>query len=280
MIRTILVATDGSEYGAVATRFGIHLAQKLKARLSGLYVLDSRLLEGPLVADISGWIGAQPVGTHLSQFKELLQNRGETVLRAFQEECRSAGIVPETSLQVGHPSRVILKQELKAELLIIGQKGEHAGVMGDMMGSNADRISRNSIKPCMIVGPSYQPITNILAAYDGSPHSSQALQIAVELAESLSTRLHILTVCEHADGNTAEQISQDGARIAAAHDVEAIAAIVEGHPKSAILEHGREIAADLTVVGAHGHGRIREMFLGSTTTHLITHTDIPVMLVR
>jgi nucleotide-binding universal stress UspA family protein len=62
MIKPILVATDGSEYGSIATRFRIHLAQKLNAHLTGLHVLDSRLLEGPLLANISGWIGANPYG--------------------------------------------------------------------------------------------------------------------------------------------------------------------------------------------------------------------------
>jgi len=55
--------------------------------------------------------------------------------------------------------------------------------------------------------------------------------------------------------------------------------VTEGNSKSAILDHAVYIRADMTVLGAHGHGRIRETFLGSTSTHL-TRTDIPVMLVR
>jgi len=38
----------------VATRFGIRLAQKLSEHLPGLHVVGSRLLEGPLLTDISG----------------------------------------------------------------------------------------------------------------------------------------------------------------------------------------------------------------------------------
>jgi len=122
------------------------------------------------------------------------------VIRAFQEECRSAKVVPEVSLQTG-------RQEIKAERLIIGQKGEHPGMVGDMMGSNANHISRNSINPCMVVGPLYQPIMRVLAAYDGSPHASQALHVAVELAGALKSVLHIITVREHEKDKTAKQTS-------------------------------------------------------------------------
>ena len=147
--------------------------------------------------------------TQLSHFKELRQNRVENVIRAFQEECRSAKVVPEISLQTGHPSRIVLRQEIKAEILIIGQKGEHPGMVGDMIGSNANRISRNSITPCVVVGPSSQPIiTRVLAAYDGSPHAGQALHVAaVELAEALKFVLHIITVREHEEDETAKQTS-------------------------------------------------------------------------
>ena len=38
--------------------------------------------------------------------------------------------------------------------------------------------------------------------------------------------------------------------------------------------------SDLTVMGAYGHGLIREMITGSTTTQIIATSDRPVLLVR
>ena len=36
----------------------------------------------------------------------------------------------------------------------------------------------------------------------------------------------------------------------------------------------------LIVMGAYGHTRIRELILGSTTSHIIRQTRVPVLLTR
>lgn len=280
MIKTILVCTDGSTHGETATRYGIHLAEALEAHLMGLHVLDSRMLEGPLMADISGWIGAQPFGSQLQQFRELMQQKGETVLQAFGEQCRDAGLTPDHWIRMGHPARVILEEESKTELLILGRKGEHADMVGDMVGSTADRVSRNSVSPCLVVGEVFAPITRILAAYDGSGQASQGLHEAVELAQVLKAPLHVVTIAESDDEPDAKSLSSDAVRIAEAHGVTPECAILEGEPHEAILEYATSKGCNLLVVGAHGHGRIREMFLGSTTSQLISDSDLPVLLVR
>lgn len=38
--------------------------------------------------------------------------------------------------------------------------------------------------------------------------------------------------------------------------------------------------ADLLVMGAYGHSRIRQMIVGSTTTEMIQQTKRPVLLFR
>jgi len=99
MIKSILVSTDGSAYGDTACEYGIFLARRLSALLMGLHVLDSRMLEGPLMADISGWIGAQPYGAQLKQFRELMEKKGESIMQSFEERCREADLPAERARQ-------------------------------------------------------------------------------------------------------------------------------------------------------------------------------------
>jgi nucleotide-binding universal stress UspA family protein len=47
-----------------------------------------------------------------------------------------------------------------------------------------------------------------------------------------------------------------------------------------LLEHAREIGADLLVMGAYGHSRILEFVLGGTTPDLLERTNIPVLMSR
>ena len=280
MIKSILVCTDGSRHGDVACEYAIALTQQLHARLLGLHVLDSRMLDGPLMADISGWVGALPFGAQLQQFRELMEKKGETVIRAFNSRCEKAGVTAETWVKMGHPPKIILEEEVRAELLVMGQKGEHAEWIGDMNGSMVERVVRHSVKPCMITPDAFRPISRIMIAYDGSAHASQALHEATELAQALKVELVILTVAESDDPKCANEFSKDAIELVKAHGIQALNLVVKGKPAASILEKARDERCDLIVVGAYGHSRIREMIVGSTTAQIITKSKAPVMLVR
>ena len=280
MIKSILACTDGSPHGDVACEYAMYLTRQLGARLLGLHVLDSRMLEGPLMADISGWIGAQPYGAQLQQFRELMEEKGNTIIRAFNSRCDEAGIKAEAVVKMGHPPKVILEEEARAELVVMGQKGEHAEWIGDMSGSIVERVVRQSVKPCLVTPDTFRPISRILAAYDGSAHASQALHEATELAQAIKAELVLLTVTENGDAKRADDISKDACDMVKAHGLQALNLVVKGKPSTAILENARDERCDLIVVGAYGHSRIREMIVGSTTAQIITKSTVPVMLVR
>ena len=180
------------------------------------------------MADISGWIGAQPYGAQVQQFRELLQQRGEAVAAAFSQRCEEEGVEADIEIGMGHPSRVILEAEARTELLVLGQKGEHASLIGDMMGSNVERVARHAATPCLVTPETFAPVTRILAAYDGSGHGAKALHEAVELAAALDVEVLVLTVAESHDAEEADQIAADGFKMAEAHGCRASQAVVAG----------------------------------------------------
>ncbi len=280
MIKSILLCTDGSAYGDVASEYAIHLAARLKAQLAGLHVLDSRMLEGPMLSDISGMLGAEPFSAQLEQFRGIMGSKGEAVIKTLTERAGQAGLDLEARILMGHPARIILAEEVGAELLVLGQKGEHAELIGDMLGSNVERIVRRSCKPCFITPAEFVPVTKILAAFDGSAISSKALHEGIELAQALAVPLIILTVRTHPSDRYAEDIAETGMKLARAHGCVAARLVVEGRASEEILEVAHKQGCNLIVIGAYGHSLIREWIIGSTTAHLINQTDLPVMLVR
>lgn len=280
MIKSLMVFTDGSDNAQVATCYALDLAKNLRGRIRGAHVLDTRTLEGPLLADISGWLGAQPYGAQVAQFRSLLEQRGQAILEAFDKECEAAGLDAETCLRTGHPARVILEEEAHAELIILGQRGEHAEQTGEMIGSTVERVIRHSIKPCLVTPSTHRSIHRILAAFDGSDVSSKALHEAIELALALAVPLVLLTVAEDQGHEAARAIVEDGMRLVRAHEGVAAQLVVEGRPDQVILTKAEELGCDLIVVGAYGHSRIREMILGSTTQNLVARAHCPVLLVR
>jgi nucleotide-binding universal stress UspA family protein len=238
------------------------------------------MLEGPLMADISGWLGAQPYGDQLQSFRELMEQKGQAVIEALAKRCESQGVKIETNLKMGHPSNVIIEEEGRVELLVLGRRGVHAEWIGDMMGSVSERVLRSTTTPCIITPDTFKPISKILAAYDGSGHAGQALQQAIELTKALKGELIILTVADDIEREQAEQLSVNGLKMAKAHDCTAVNLVAEGRAEETILEVAEEQECDLIVVGAYGHNRIREMIIGSTSHHIIAGSNLPVMLVR
>ena len=280
MIRSILACTDGSPHSDAAADYAIDLAKRLKARLLGLHVLDLRLFEGPLLADLSGSIGAQPYTDQLGQFRDFLTRRGETVMRAFSDRCTADGTKPECLIRTGYPPRVILQEETHAELIVLGQKGEHADVIGEMTGSTVERVMRHSVKPCLVTPRTFHPFSRILTAFDGSTHAGQALREAAELAIAMKLELVVLTVGENSHEGQTEDISKDAKELVKAHDVKASFVTVQGKTAAAILETARTQKCGLIALGAYGHSRIRELVLGSTTTQVVSRAHVPVLIVR
>jgi len=56
--------------------------------------------------------------------------------------------------------------------------------------------------------------------------------------------------------------------------------LLKGNAEDEILKFTDENKMDLIVMGAYGHTRIREFILGSTTSHVIRKSRVPVLLTR
>ncbi len=280
MIKSMMVCVDGSAASGHATDCAIDLARRLQARMSACHVLDIRNLEGPLMADISGWLGAQPYGAQIPHVRHLLQERGEAILEAARLQVEHTGLEVDTRLRTGHPARVLLDEATRTELLVMGRQGEHAGLLEGSPGSVADRVCRQAGKPCLVVPGPAAPVGRILAAYDGSEASSRALHEAIELACALAVPMVLLSVHEGHDPAKAHALVEEGMQLVRAHEGVAAPYVAEGSPGPAILAKASELGCGLIALGAYGHARLREMLLGSVTQEVLASSTIPVLLVR
>jgi nucleotide-binding universal stress UspA family protein len=280
MIKSILYCTDGSEYAGVAGDYALWLAQKLSARIAALHVTDVRLLEGPLLADLSGAIGAQPYQALVPQLQEMQRQRAAVILDAVTERCRKAGVPCSTVHRTGSLVENIAEEETRNELVVLGQRGEHAPTLGQFLGSSVERVVRHSIKPCLVTPAKFREIRQVLMAYDGSAQSSKSLQVALGLCQALQLGLDIVTVLPAPPETGVTPPLEDAVRMARDHGIEPFAETLLGHAEQQILECAQRRGSDLIVMGAYGHTRIREMILGSTTSYVVRKSDVPVLLTR
>ncbi|MCX7886228.1 MAG: universal stress protein [Verrucomicrobiae bacterium] len=280
MYHRLLLCTDGSAAAAVATDYALWLATKFSARLRALFVTDIRLLEGPWLADLAGAIGAQPYAALLPRLQQIQRERANSIFSELQEKCRQNGIQCEVAHETGSLVPIVRRYEHGADLVLLGQRGEHAAWGHGMLGSGVERVLRACVKPALVTPDSFRPVERILIAYDGSRGARRALDDGLELTKRLGTQTTILTACQLATEETAADALREAEAIAQARAVNVQIQLAHGEADAMILHWAHRTRADLIVMGAYGHTRIRELILGSTTHQVLHKTTVPVLMVR
>lgn len=280
MYKNILLCTDGSPIAEVAAEYAIWFAKKLGARVHVLYVTDIRILEGPLLADLSGALGAQPYSALLPQLQQIQREKADAILGAAKKRCDDERVPCETAHETGTLVHVMLDYEKRADLVVLGERGEHAQWSAGMLGSSVERMVRASIKPSLVTPEKFRQIRHLLIAHDGSVESNKALHGGIDLAGALGANISIVTVCQREQEGAASKVLKDAQQQALDHKLKPDVQLVHGHPETEILNQCEKVGADLIVMGAYGHTRIRELILGSTTSHVLRKATVPVLLVR
>jgi nucleotide-binding universal stress UspA family protein len=230
--------------------------------------------------DFSGAIGAHPYAALLPQLQQIQREKAATVLAAVERRCRDGGVACETTYETGSLAPVIAEQEKNADIIVLGQRGEHAAWLVGALGSSVERVVRASTKPCLVTPDKFRPIEHMLIAYDGSEESSKALRAGIALAKILGAKVTITMVAAMGAENAAFEALHKAKQQALEAGVTANAEPLHGDPETQILELKESDGIDLIVMGAYGHTRIRELILGSTTSHVLRKSDVPVLLVR
>lgn len=280
MYTNILLCTDGSPAAGFAADYAAWLARQLSAHVRALYITDIRLLEGPLLSDLTGALGAQAYPALLPKLQEIQRDRAAAILAAAAKRCQHAGVHCETRHETGGLVHVLLEQEHDADLVILGQHGENAAFTGEMLGSSVERLVRASVKPCLVTPDRFREIHSLVLAFDGSAESRKAIYTGFTLAGKLDAEVTILTVCQRDTEETASRFLKEAHDGATALGLSAHAQLAHGNPETEILAAADKLGADLIVMGAYGHTRIREFILGSTTAHVLRKATVPVLLAR
>jgi nucleotide-binding universal stress UspA family protein len=284
MIKKILIPTDGSANSFTALEYGIYIARKLGASLIGLYVLDVHLIQGPMLTDISGSVGMPPYDGFFDAIETSLNEKADGILRDFQERCKKSGIKAEVKKTIGKISPIIIEEAHSADLILMAKKGEHFHLKeGGLLGSVAEAVVRNSGKPVLVTPDNFVEIESMGLAYDGSDSASKALELSLELSDQAVWPLTAVIITSDANQAAAlsaqvEEANQKDPDEPPIADCEII--ILSGKESDEIIKFIREGAVELMVMGAYGHNRLRELLLGSTTSHVIRKSPIPVLLTR
>ena len=141
---------------------------------------------------------------------------------------------------------------------------------------------------------------SILIPTDGTEITGKAVASAIELAKALGARLSTITVKEpfpysaisemqpippQEFYDAQERIALNRVKeVVAAADkagLECQAFTVEApHPWEAIVDHAKAQSCDLIVMASHGRRGVSALLLGSETTRVLVHCEVPVLVVK
>jgi nucleotide-binding universal stress UspA family protein len=144
---------------------------------------------------------------------------------------------------------------------------------------------------------------NLLIATDGSKLSAKAVAHAISLAQAVGAKLTVFYAAPdypmpaYADGVVYEPVSrreyaklagEDAQKILDAVETKAEAAGVEcvtayaiaASPWEAILAASKKHKCDAIVMASHGRRGLSAVLLGSETQKVLTHSKLPVVVVR
>jgi len=124
-----------------------------------------------------------------------------------------------------------------------------------------------------------QSLRRIVIAWDYSREAARAMADALPLL-TLAERVHVLSVFGE-KGLSTTCVAGDLEKYLTAHKVKYSidqVTLKEGGVGDCVLSHAKEIGADLLVMGAYGHSRLREFILGGATKAILADTPLPVLL--
>lgn len=145
---------------------------------------------------------------------------------------------------------------------------------------------------------------HIMLPMDGSELSAKAVKAGIALAKSVGARItaihvisHFHVVVEQGLGSkeirAIEKEHEDAAIKSAQKVLELVGAtakkeglkfegvaVVGDHPYQEIIDNAVKNKCDLIVMASHGRRGLDSLLLGSVTAKVLTHSKIPVLVVR
>ncbi len=286
MLRSILIALDGSPSSLQAAGLGLDLARRHKAHVEGLGIVNSAWIQRPEAVPIGGT--AYKTALDLKEIQSATQ-RVDAVLRDFRERAGRAGLPSFDSREVdGSPLQVVEIEAASHDLIVLGRNS-----MFDVDGEICelplcvDRIIRGEPRPVLLVpddppdsghGASQAPV---LVAFDGSPASSRAVHMFALLGLGAGRVVHVVTLDRSSSGR-AEETARRACALLRRHGAAETHAIglgdrEAGTPAETILGLAKALKPGMIVMGAYGTRGIQEIF-GSCTREVLNASPAPLFL--
>jgi nucleotide-binding universal stress UspA family protein len=274
--RDILVYTDATPACPARLDVGAILATAQDAHLVALHVDTMPYMP----ADILGTgVTQEMIGWQMRMRKERAEQAHQAVKAAEQRQ----GVTYEWRKVDGMIDDVLLEQSRYADLVVLSQDGDLTDLEVPV-DPRAGAIVMSAGRPVLVVPRDYKGKTcgkRVLVAWKPSAEATRAVHDALPLLEKADS-VTVMRINPKAD-EPAHNPGFDLAAHLARHGVKVTVMPVLSPDQSAgdiIVKKAAELNADLIVMGAYGHSRLRELVFGGATRQLLQAPAVPVLMSR
>ncbi len=277
MIRRILVALDPDSDTPIATRYAAEIARRYEARVVGLAVIDTGMIEA---AGRGGGVGSMYYAEKLKEnLTEETRQKANELIQTFEASMEGWKVPFTDVVEEGVPFRRIVEDMKYHDLLVVGREPHFFYGRPEEKTKTLAKVVYETSAPTLVVGETYGSIERVLIAYDGSAPSARTVQSFAHLTP-FGTDAQIEIVNVH-DGHEDESrlILQLMASYLETHGFNVRRTSIRGDDTAALIsQHAEQSAADLVVAGAHAVSKLKQLAFGSTTSRLLVDCPRPLFL--
>jgi nucleotide-binding universal stress UspA family protein len=282
--KTIIVQVDHDRRADVRIEIAARLAQQHDAHLIGLHATTP--------VRIPNYVRSELVADVIAHEREQRRAVDKELAARFDQIATRVGVSRrEWRLSELDPADALTLHARYADLVVLGQHDpDEEGAAFD--GDTAELVALQSGRPTLIVPYAGQFDTigkRILLAWNASREATRAMTDALPLLQS-ADHVTVLSVNAragsrgsgiHRTGAHGELPGADCALYLARHGVQVDVSHDPGVDidiGNYLLSRATDLEADLLVMGAWGHARLRELMLGGVTRTLMQHMTVPILL--
>lgn len=282
----ILLAADGSEDAALASKAAADLAAKTGAELHVVHAWH-----------LPGMVEPAPLPFELYE-EDARKILAEELGRAAEHGAKNV----EGHLKRDHPVDAILGlgDELGVDLIVVGSRGR-GPVLRIALGSVSEGVAYRTARPVLVVrgGAGAWPPRRVVIGDDGSDAARRARELAAEIGRHFGAKTTLVRATEgkarplglpqsearayerrmgeaHAKG--VEELAQMAEVLTRTTGTSAEIRLEEGDGASVILNACEEDPATIAAVGARGRGLVRRALLGGVSTKVLRAARGPVLV--
>jgi nucleotide-binding universal stress UspA family protein len=268
----LLLTRQGTEAG---NRYALWLADMCGARLT---------VASPVVSPVlPPMVSSEMPGDILSRVQEEIENAARSALDAFLESAKQTDVNVET-LTLEVPSGDLGREVSRLAQYFDATVLEQPNPEGPDTSNVIEAVLFGSGRPVLIVPyiilhvPSQ--LRTVLVAWNEGRLAARAIADALPLLQ-MADRVEVVTVSGTNPRGSWHGSADMMAQHLAQHGIKAdMKALAKGDVDigSTLVSYAADVSADLIVMGAYGHSRLREIVLGGTTRTILQSMPVPVLM--